>query len=98
MPTFITAMNYTEQGIKGVKDTTKRAAAAKTAAKKMGVKIQNIYWTLGKYDGLMILEAPDAETATGFLLQLSTLGNVKTTTTRAFTAAEMETVLSKLSD
>ena len=56
----------------------------------MGVKVTNIYWTLGDHDGVLIFEAPDDETATTLLLHLGAMGNVHTTTVRAFTAAEMD--------
>ncbi len=98
MATFVTTIRFTEQGIKAIAETTKRAAALKAAAKKFGVKVTNIYWTLGAYDGLLIFEAPDDETATGLLLHLSALGNVQTTTVRAFSAAEMDTILAKTKD
>jgi len=96
MATFITNLKFTQQGIKGIDETTKRAAALKASAKKMGVKFTDIYWTLGDHDGVLILKAPDDETATAFLLHLGTLGNVQTTTVRAFTAAEMDKILAKV--
>ena len=96
MATFITTIKFTQQGIKAIDDTTKRAAAVKAAAKKMGVKLTDIYWTLGENDGVLIFEAADDETATTLLLHLGALGNVHTTTVRAFTAAEMDRVLTKV--
>ena len=96
MATFFTTIKFTQQGIKSINDTTKRAAALKAAAKKLGVKITNIYWTLGDHDGVLILEAPDDETATTLLLHLGAGGNVHTTTVRAFTAAEMDKILEKV--
>lgn len=96
MATFITTLKFTQQGLKGINDTTKRAAALKAAAKKLGAKVTNVYWTMGEYDGLMILEAADDETATTVLLHLAALGNVQTTTARAFTAAEMDKIVAKL--
>jgi len=96
MATFITTIKFTQQGIKGIDETTKRAAALKTAAKKMGVKVTDIYWTLGDYDGVLIFEAPDDETATTVLLHLGATGNVHTKTMRAFTAAEMDKILTKV--
>ena len=95
MATFITTIKFTEQGIKQVSETTRRADAVKASAEAMGVKVKDIYWTLGDHDGLLILEAPDDETAGAFILHLDALGNVQTTTGRAFTAAEMERILSK---
>ena len=96
MATFITTIKFTQQGIKGIEDTTKRATALKASAKKMGIKVRDIFWTLGEYDGLLILEAPDDETATTLLLHLGALGNVHTTTVRAFAAAEMDNILTKV--
>ena len=96
MATFITTIKFTQQGIKGIDESTKRAAALKAAAKKMGVKVTEIYWTLGEYDGVLILEAADDETATTLLLHLGAMGNVHTTTVRAFTAAEMDKILTKV--
>src|ERR1700683_1314049 len=86
MATFITTIKFTQQGIKGIDETTKRAAALKAAAKKMGAKVTDIYWTMGDHDGVLIFEAPDDETATTLLLHLGASGNVHTTTVRAFTA------------
>jgi uncharacterized protein with GYD domain len=96
MATFITTIKFTQQGIKGIGETTKRAAAFKAAAKRLGVKVTDIYWTLGDYDGLLILEAPDDETATTALLHLGATGSVHTTTVRAFTAAEMDQILTRV--
>ncbi len=97
MATYLSTIKFTQQGFKAIRDTTKRAAALKVATKKMGIKVTNVYWTLGAYDGLLVFEAPDDETATGLLLQLATEGNVQTTTVRAFTAAEMDRILEKMS-
>src|SRR5271165_1708613 len=96
MATFITNIKFTQQGIKGIGETTKRAAAVKAAAKKMGVKVTDIYWTLGDHDGVLIFEAPDDETATTLLLHIGASVNVHTTTVRAFTAAEMDRLLTKV--
>ena len=93
MATFISSFRFTGQGFKGVGDTTKRAAAAKAAAKKMGIKVSDFYWTMGEYDGVMIFQAPDDETATALMLQVGAQGNVRTTTVRAFSAQEMDGIL-----
>lgn len=95
MATFLTTIKFTAQGIKGIGETTKRSGAFKAAAKKVGVKITNVYWTLGEFDGLVILEAPDDETATAAVMKLASQGNVQTTTVRAFTAAEMDQIISQ---
>jgi uncharacterized protein with GYD domain len=96
MATFITTIKFTQQGIEAIDKTTKRAAAMKAAGKKMGVKVTEIYWTLGDHDGVLIFDASDDETATTFLLAVGAMGNVHTTTCRAFTAAEMDKILAKV--
>jgi uncharacterized protein with GYD domain len=98
MATFLTTIKFTPQGIAGIKDTCQRASAFKAAAKKMGVKVNSIYWTLGAYDGLLVMDAPDEETVTALMLHLGIKGNVQTQTCRAFNAAEMEQILAKLGD
>lgn len=97
MATYITTIKFTEQGIKAIGETTKRANAFKAAAKKMGVKVKEIYWTLGAFDGAIVFDAADDETATAALLQLATSGNVQTTTARAFSASDVGKILSKMS-
>src|SRR5262245_35508882 len=96
MATFITTIKFTQQGLKGIDETTKRAAAFKAAAKQLGVKVTNTYWRLGEYDGLLICEAPDDETVTAALLHLGSAGSVHTATVRAFTASEMDKILAKM--
>ncbi len=96
MPTFITTMHFTEQGIRAVRDSCERAAAFKAVAEKMGVKVTGQYWTLGAVDGVIVCEAPDEETVTAALLHLGSLGNLRTQTSRAYDAAEMRTILGRL--
>jgi uncharacterized protein with GYD domain len=86
-------VKFTETGMQAIKETTKRAAAFKTVAKKMGVKVIGTYWTVGKFDGVMVFSAPDSETATAAMLKLGSAGFVTTTTVRAYEAAEIEKVL-----
>jgi uncharacterized protein with GYD domain len=96
MPTFITTVQFTEQGIKAVRDTCKRAETFKGAAEKLGVKVSGIYWTLGAFDGVIVCEAPDEETATAALLHLGSQGNIRTQTGRAYNTAEMQKILGRL--
>ena len=96
MATFITTLHFTEQGIKAVRDTCERAATFKAAAEKLGVKVTGQYWTLGAFDGVLVLEAPNEEAATAALLHLGSLGNLRTQTARAFDAAEMQKILGLL--
>jgi uncharacterized protein with GYD domain len=93
MATFITTIKFTEKGIQGIQDSAKRAAAFKAAAKTMGAKVSGQYWTLGPFDGVIVFDAPDDETATAAMLSLSSQGYVHTTTSRVFESAEMEKVV-----
>ena len=95
MPTFVTTINFTQQGLQTVGQTTRRAAALRAAARKLNAKVKEVYWTLGDHDGVLIFEAPDDETATALMLQLASQGNVQTSTSRAFTAAEVDAILAR---
>ena len=79
-----------------VRQSCERAAAFKATAQKMGVKVTGEYWTLGAFDGVIICEAPDEETATAALLHLGSLGSIRTQTARAYDAAEMQKILGML--
>ena len=94
MATYITLYNYTDQGIRNVKDTTKRANAFIELAKSKGVVVKEIFWTLGQYDVVAIFDAPDDKVVTALGLTLSKLGNVRTQTLRAFSQADMDAILS----
>ena len=95
MPTYIALLNWTDQGIRDYKDTAKRAETFGAAAQKRGAKLLNIYWTVGPYDLVAIVEAPDDETGAAALLQLDGVGNVRSTTLRAFGTEEMEHIIAK---
>jgi uncharacterized protein with GYD domain len=95
MPTYVVLMNWTEQGIKNFKDSTKRASAAEEAMRERGITIKDIYWTVGAYDIVSVFEAPDDETFAAALLTLGAAGNVRTTTMRAFSRAEFEQVVGR---
>jgi uncharacterized protein with GYD domain len=86
---------FTDQGIKNIRDTTRRADAARSEAEKIGGKF-TVYWTFGKYDGVGILEAPNDEAAMEFGIRVGSLGNVRTTTLKAFTEEEIARVVGKL--
>jgi uncharacterized protein with GYD domain len=96
MATFITTIQFTEQGLRGIHDTCTRAAAFKAAAEKMGVKVTGLYWTLGAFDGVLICEASDEAKATAALLHLGMQGSVRTQTVRAFDTAEMQKIVGML--
>lgn len=96
MATYVVLANFTEQGVRHAKDSPKRADAFKETAKKHGAAVKELYWTQGLYDITAIIEAPDDMTVTSLSLGLGMLGNVRTQTMRAFSAAEMKTILGKL--
>ncbi|MDI3341935.1 MAG: GYD domain-containing protein [Sphaerobacter sp.] len=95
MPTYICLIRYTEQGIRNVKGTVERARQIEQLSQRMGGKT-TAYWALGAYDAVLVGELPDDETATAFALAVSSQGNVRTETLRAFTADEMERLLQKM--
>ncbi|NES29376.1 GYD domain-containing protein [Micromonospora terminaliae] len=95
MPTYIALLNWTDQGIRAYKDTPKRADAFAAATQKVGAKLVNLQWTVGPYDLVAVVEAPDEETAAAALLQLGGAGNVRTTTMRAFSQDEMAGIIAK---
>ena len=96
MATYISLSNFTDQGVRSVKDTTKRAEAVREMAKKFGVTVKDLYWTLGRYDVVGIFEGPDEASITAFALAIAGAGNVRTETMRAFSREEMNGVLRKL--
>ncbi len=96
MGTFITTIRFTDRGVGAIRESCKRAAAFKALAEKLGIQVRAQYWTMGAFDGLLIIQAPDEQTAAAALLQLDSVGAVHTQTARAFDAAEMEQVLAKM--
>ena len=96
MATYIVLSSFTDQGIRTIKDTTKRADAVKETARKMGVETKSLYWTIGKYDVVATFEAPDDATMTALSLAISSAGNVRTQTMRAFSREEVAGILAKL--
>jgi uncharacterized protein with GYD domain len=96
MAIYISLNNFTDQGIRNLKDTTKRADAAREMAKKLGVTMKEIYWTLGSYDMVSIIEAPDDASMAALQASIGAAGNVRTQTLRAFPQADMKEILAKL--
>jgi uncharacterized protein with GYD domain len=97
MPTYIVLGNFTDQGIRNVKDVPKRADAVKALAKKAGATEKETFYTLGAFDFVSVLEAPDDLAMTALGLSVGALGNVRTQTLRAFSVAEMKTIIGKMS-
>jgi len=95
MAMFISLLNFTQQGIRDFKDSPDRASKFKSMAEKAGVTVRDIYWTMGAYDVVLTLEAPDDKTVTSVMLGLASLGNMRTQTLRAFNASEMKEIISR---
>ncbi len=96
MGTYISLVNYTEQGIKSIKDSPKRVDGVRVLAEKLGGRMGDLYLTMGAYDLVAISEFPDAEAAAKFALTLGSMGNVRTTTLQAFDEGQFRDIVSKL--
>ena len=96
MLTFITFINFTDQGIKNVKESPKRIRAGKAMLKKMGGRVKQVYLTSGDYDAVLIAEVPNGDVMAKFAMALGSLGNVRTTTVRAWPEAEFKKMVSEL--
>jgi uncharacterized protein with GYD domain len=97
MPTFVSLISLTQRGEEDIKHTVDRASAFRKTAEKAGARVKEVYWTLGNYDGVLIFDAPDDETATSLLLSLSSKGNVRTQTLRAFDSDQIRSILDRVS-
>jgi uncharacterized protein with GYD domain len=93
MPTYVSLIHWTEQGIKNYKDTTRRAEDFSKLVESAGGRVRELLWTVGEYDIVAVSEFPDDETGTVCLLQVGSLGNVRTNTMRAFNADEMGAII-----
>ncbi len=96
MPTYITLARFTDQGIRNIKDSPKREEAFRKSCEKVGAKVRDVYRTLGRYDIVAIVEAPDAVTMSAIAYSVGSLGNVRTETLRAFTRQETDQALAKM--
>lgn len=96
MPTYVVLASFTEKGAHDVKDTVSRADKFKEMAKKAGVTVKEMYWTLGPTDVVTVCDAPDDETATSLSMSVAARGFVRTQTLRAFTPSEIQKILDRL--
>jgi uncharacterized protein with GYD domain len=96
MATYLVLINFTEQGIRNIKDSPKRAAAATELARGFGIEVRDLFWTLGAFDGAVLIEAADDQAVTAWALKVGSLGNVRTQTLRAFRANEIENIVAKV--
>ncbi|HJY31035.1 MAG TPA: GYD domain-containing protein [Pyrinomonadaceae bacterium] len=97
MPTYVALLKWTGQGVGNVKDSPARLDAGRKAFKKIGVKIKDTYLTMGRYDLVCIIEAPDDETLATAMLTLGSQGNIQSETLKAFTEAEYRKICASVS-
>ena len=96
MAHYVILGNFTDQGIRAVKDTAKRAKSLREAAGVAGVRLKDIFWTMGTYDLVITAEAANDELVTSMMMRVGSMGNMKTQTLRAFGESEIEAILSKV--
>lgn len=96
MAKYVALFNWTDQGIRTASDSVQRVEQARAAFEALGVRLETIYWTQGRYDFVGVLDAPDDEAVAAAMLQLARLGNVRSETLRAFTAEEMQGIFQRL--
>jgi uncharacterized protein with GYD domain len=96
MATYVLLVKFTDQGIRAAKDTIKRAHDFRAMAEKMGAAVKQEFWTVGRYDIIIIVEAPDAQTVAALCANVGQLGNVRTETLQAFNEPEMAAILKKI--
>jgi uncharacterized protein with GYD domain len=96
MPTYISLMRLTDQGVRDIKNAPQRVAEAVKALEAMGGRLISFYTVMGEYDYVGIAEAPSDEVAMAFLLGLGLAGNVRTTTLKAFMTEELARIIKKL--
>ena len=97
MANYVILLNWTDQGIRDFKDSPSRADDGKAEMAKLGVKLKDIYWTVGQHDLVLLCDAPDDESIAAALLRLGSAGNVRSTTLRAFTREEFNKVAARAS-
>ena len=96
MPTFMMSLNWTDQGIKEIKNAPNRVQAGRDLAKKLGIEIKHLYLTAGDSDLVLFVDAPNGDNIAKFALALGSQGNVHTRTGRAWTEAEYMKIISEL--
>ena len=95
MPTYVSLVNWTEQGVKTFRDTVRRGEDVRGLVEKSGGQLRLLLWTLGEYDVVSVTDFPDDETATAVLLQIGALGNIRTKTMKAFDAEQMSAIIQR---
>ena len=96
MATYVSLVNFTDEGARHIRHTAERAKGLVNAAANLGIKIKDIYWTMGAFDAVFTADAPDDETMTAFAMSMASLGNIRTQTLRAFSVSEMSKIAAML--
>ncbi len=96
MPTYVSLLHYTDQGIRSIKESPARLDAARKALQAAGGELKQFFLMMGRYDILIVVEAPDDETAGKFTLATGAQGNVRTETCRAFTESEFRKLIASM--
>lgn len=96
MATYVVLINFTEKGIQNIKESTERSEAFDRTVRNAGGTVRDIFWTLGSYDGVVVLDMPDDESATALMISIGALGNVRSETLRAFDVEEFSEIVKKL--
>jgi len=96
MAAYIVLINFTDQGIRNVKQIPERRKAGIAAAEKLGIKVKEAYWTVGAYDAVVVADAPNEEVMTAWALSVGSQGNIRTQTMRAFSIDDMNKILAKI--
>lgn len=95
MVTYVSLINWTDQGVRSYQDTVKRAEDFRALVDRQGGRVREVLWTLGEHDLVSVAEFPDEQTATATMLQITSLGNVRSRTLRAFDAEEMQGIVDR---
>lgn len=95
MATFVTLVNFTDQGIRNIKESPERFEAFKAAGEKLGVKVRSALYTVGQYDLVVVVEGEE-EAATALLLKVGSLGNVRTQSLRGYSVDEMKKIIDRM--
>ena len=95
MPTYVSLINWTEQGVKNFRDTAKRANDFTKLVEGAGGKVRELLWTMGEYDLVSVVDFPDDESAVAALLNQCSRGSIRTKTLRAFDSSQMESIIAR---
>ena len=96
MPRYVVLVNWTEQGVRNAKQIIERLHASDESVQRVGGKFLSVNYTMGRYDMVVVAEAPDDETAVAFLLEIAGRGNVRSETLKAFSPDEMQAIVDRV--